>query len=219
MTLQPPASIWIASLSLVVALASFFVSYRTQQLSVADELAVRISIPHASSPIQISSTEFGLMGTLVTVSVDFTLTNTGNRKLSVTRYEVYALSTSGGKIFYSGIDGGLVDAKGNPLHLPLTLDIGESANGFVRIGMLADSAAVRTLQASNPTTSIARHELDLALAKQGIDLFGNKVTLNQFSGGSYSIVGPGPEGKSPRVVVVFQTGKGAIALHEAAWYP
>lgn len=219
MKISVSAATWISLLSLVVASASFFVSFRTQQLTLADELSVQASIPGSTFPIQLSNFEIGHLGVVVTAPFEFTLTNTGNRKLSVTRYELYALNSWGEKSWYSNIDGGLMDAKGDPLHLPLTLDIGESTRGFVRVGMLANNAAIRTLEQTKKAVSISRKDLDFKLAKNGIDLFGNKVTLNEFPAGGYTIEGPGPKRKTPSIIVTFQTGKGATASTLLSWYP
>ncbi len=213
-------SIILSIIAIVVASTSLFVSSRTQQLSIIDEFITQLAIPAKNSMIHLSRVGSGELGFLITAPFEFTLTNTGNRRLSITQYEIYALNSWGGKYWYSGIDGGLLDSKGNPLHLPLVLDIGVSNKGYILVGMLASDVAIRTLQAINPSSStISRRDLDVALAKHGIDLFGNKVVLKDYGSDSYIIEGPGLAKKLPKLIVVFHSGKGVVISAEASWYP
>lgn len=204
--------------SLAIAIASFYVSYQTKQLTMEEYISGKIEIPFGNINIDLSGPNLP-SGTRIGVPFKFTLSNTGNRKLSIVKYDIFASSELGGKMWYSGIDGGLRDENGKPLQLPLTIDTGESRFGFVDIGILADSNAIKLLKSNTTALKITRRDMDKILANNGIDVFGNPVVLEKYGDVGISITGPGQNYKEQILTVIFQTGKGTTLPLTATWYP
>ena len=137
----------VAIVSLFVAIAAvalpYFEQRRQFQVLQTEELAVRLN-PHTDGPIRISDKNFGPMGRLVQVPWGLTLSNTGNQKLSITRYSV-TTGASPNSTYYTGIDGGMLQSDQKPLDLPLTLEPGESRSLVLFIGILVPQSVYEVL--------------------------------------------------------------------------
>jgi len=128
----------VAIISLVVAIAAVAIPYLEQrrqfQVLQTEELDVRLN-PHTDGPIRIIGNYLGPMGRLVQIPWRLSLSNTGNQKLSITKYSVTTGATPN-STSYSGIDGGMLQSDQKPLDLPLTLDPGESRSFVLFVGIL-----------------------------------------------------------------------------------
>lgn len=209
----------LSLLSLIIACASFYVSYQTQQLSIAEDLTVRV-VPQAENLfVTISPDGHWGLDSVFIAPFEVTLSNTGNRKLSVVRYEVFEVARSGARAWYNNLDGGLVDSKAQPLKLPIVLDAGESALVYARIGLMASGAAVRAVKTKLPDGgSVKPGELFRILAQSGVDVYGNSVKRDTVSPEGYVLEEPDMRVRTQHFTISFQTGKGSVVTRATSWH-
>jgi hypothetical protein len=210
----------IALVSLLVAIAAIAVPYIEQRRQFrvlqTEQLAIHLN-PHADGPFRITKHNFGPMGRVVQFPWQVTLANTGNQKLSITEYSI----TSGIRpdtTFYSGIDGGMLKPNQDSVDLPLTLDPGESRQFVVLIGIMV-TPKVHDILASikDPKLRTVGYATK-ALARRGLDIYGNEVTYREYVGGAYQLTVAKENQKSPTFWYRAVSGRGNVFLASAATY-
>lgn len=171
----------IGVLSLVVSTAAVLVPY-FQQRAVQQEHFIAELESKGIGSYRLTKINLGENGQVVQSPWRVVLSNTGSLKLSVVAYSLSS-GLGPGEKRYSGLDGGLTDEQGNPVTLPIVLDGGETKTVVLSVGALAATKAIEILRRSAVEKSIPIEQGNLILARSGIDIFGNSVTLKEFEGG------------------------------------
>ena len=157
----------------------------------------------------------GSYGNVVQLPWKITLSNTGNRQLSVTEYGI-TRGDSPESIQYSGIDGGLVSNKSEPIVLPITLAAGESRTFYILVGITVSQDAYETL-ASISETPVTDRTATKKLAAKGIDYYGNEVEYTEYEDGSFHFAVSDVQ-KAQRFWIRFETGQGNAFYASAMKY-
>jgi hypothetical protein len=212
----------MAILSLVVAVATVGVSYfqfgeqkRQFQVLQSEELTLRLN-SHADGPLRITRNNFGQLGFVVQVPWRLTVSNTGNVKLSITEYSI-TTGSSPDAMFYTGIDGGMLTQEGKAVDLPMVIEPGDSRILIIYVGILVPTKVHEILSAmtdSKPNTALAVK----TLAKQGLDLYGNKVNYAEYPGGESLLTIEKKDQNSPTFWYRAVTGRGNAFLTSATSY-
>ena len=182
----------------------------------AEQLVIRLN-PHVDGTFRITKNNLGPLGHVVQVPWGLTLSNTGNQKLSVIKYSI-TTGSSPNSTFYSGIDGGMVNADGKPVSLPFSIEPGDSRSFVVFIGTTVPSNVYEILSSNGnrdlPTIARAK----IALAKRGIDIYGNKVAYQEYAGGGYLLTVDKENQKYPRYWFQVDSGRGNAFLTSGTQY-
>jgi hypothetical protein len=177
------SSVAIAILSLIVSIGAVSMNFVMDRQERTERLIVD-SRP-VLEEVRKTNVDLGEAGIVVGVPWEITVRNIGLRDTSIVGYEVMSRNVQG-LIDYSGLDGGAYDANGLRLEFPFDLP----ANGTVRflqyVGVLASAEAKQVLARAD-SDIVPWQWLTVQLGREGIDLFANPVTLNEFPGGGYSL--------------------------------
>lgn len=208
-------AIVVAIASIVISLASLGFSIFVYRSSRLESLSVEASLARGGGVIRCR--DFGGAAGVLQTPVEVVLSNTGDRTLSVTRYEIFEISGSGGRIQYTHLDGGLVASEGTPL--PIILGAGESQQVFLWLG-LRPVAEARSIIVTERLCeqALSRRLLQLVLGRQSMDLYGNKVELVEY-GEAYNLSGPDITADRQRFILVVETGRGSRFAATTSWYP
>lgn len=176
------ASAFVAFASLGISCASYREQKHQFNQVQAEKLAVTL-VPREYDPVRITRINFGPDGRVVIVPWKLTLSNTGQQRLSITSYEISTGERPGQKL-YTGLDSGLFDDKTELVKLPITLEPGDSKMFTISMGMLVSKeVGDALLPAAEASTGFVMKPA-LVLAKQDLDLHGNKVAYAEFPNGS-----------------------------------
>lgn len=174
----------MAVLSLIASIAAVLVPYIQQKSLQEEQLKPELEWRNSGN-YEITNIEFGDQGGLVRSEWRVSFSNTGNQKLSITNYKLSQGENPEGMI-YTGIDGGLTNERNETVSLPIILENGETKAFVLHVGNLVPTATKNILKHYSKEASIPVQEGDLILARAGVDLFGNRVDLQEF-GPSYII--------------------------------
>ena len=212
-------AIGIAIVSLVISIAAVALPYMEQRREFrvlqGEELSVRLN-PHADGQFHITEFNFGPRGRVMQVPWELTLSNIGNQKLSITTYSVSS-GISPNSTSYSGIDGGMFDLEQKPIYLPLTLEPGESRRFVLFVGILVPPKVHEALSVGHLKLRTVGDATKI-LAKQGLDLYGNKVNYQEYAGGAYVISVEKTNQIFPTFWYQAVSGRGNICLASASTY-
>lgn len=217
----------MAVISLAVAICAILVAYLQQtyaldeqkrqfQILQKEDLTVRLN-PHVDGSIRITSHDLGSLGRVVQIPWEVSFSNTGNQKLSLMQY---SMSTGPSPDFtsYSGIDGGIMTADQKTVKLPLLLEPGESRSFVIYVGILVTPNVYDAISIKSSSNVRTNSSLKLALAKQGMDLYGNHVDYQEFPGGEYKMTIDNENQKSPTFWCKVITGRGNVFLTSTTEY-
>lgn len=158
------------------------------------------------------------MGRVVQVPWQLALSNTGHQKLSITKYSI-TTGVSPDSTSYSGIDGGMFRPDyQQSVDLPLTLEPGESRLFVVLVGILVSPKVHEVLSSLEDPKSRTVGNANAVLAKQNLDLYGNKVNYQEFAGGGYVLTVEQENQKSQTFWYQAVSGRGNVFLTSAAAY-
>lgn len=205
----------IATLSLVVAIAAIAVPYFQHKVEQEEAIALDFN-PHLGGDIKLTDYNFGEIGRIVQVLWQLRISNTGNRKLSIVEYSISSGDKPYSK-FFSGMDGGILDLKGNRISLPITLEPGDSLALQVYVGIMVSPKIFNILNDSRMSKPIPAQQAARILGRAGLDLYGNNVDFKEYKGGNFHLaVRKGA--KSPRYWFCLVTGRGKSFVISASEY-
>lgn len=217
----------LAVASLVISVAAILVPYiqhrsvfneqkRQFAASQKEELTVHLD-PHADGPFRI--TKYSIeMSHVVQIPWEVTLSNTGNQQLSVIEYCITLGPPPNFGGSYSGIDGGMFTKEDRAVDLPLAIEPGESRSVLIFVGICVPAEAYGVLSAIEDTNLRTVDHAAIALAKQGLDIYGNKVTYREYAQGSYHVTFEDEAPFSQRFWLRVVTGRGNISVASARLY-
>jgi hypothetical protein len=185
-----------AVISLIVAIAAIAIPYVQQKDALKqqqtqfdelqrEDLSVRLN-PHMRGVIRVTGTNFRPFGNVVQVPWGLTISNTGNRQLSIANYDL-TRGDSPGAMFYTDIDGGLETLDFQPVGYPITLEPGEMRNFLLFVGITVPDKVFEILEGITEGNKVNRELATTALAIEGLDLYGNSIDYREFDGGAYII--------------------------------
>jgi hypothetical protein len=146
------------------------VAYQGLELSRTDQLVVGLSNNSPDRYVYLRDKPEGI----VDIPWSLTISNIGNRKISIVRYEFWEENLVGKRVelFYDG----LFDANGRRVVEPIVLDAGESIRRDVRIGFaLKANAADKVYRTFRSGEKIGAREMAVVLGKVGLDLYGRPL--------------------------------------------
>lgn len=202
--------------AVVVALLTLGDQQRQFRVLQSEQLTILID-PHVDGPLRITDSHFGALGHVVQVPWRLLLSNTGNQRLPIVRYDVSACGAPG-LTFYSDIDGGVVTADQQPVALPLALDPGESEGLFVFVGVLASDDVYNVLSLQADPAALTTATATLVLGRQNLDLYGNPVAFRETGEGAYLLTIDPQHQESPTFCFEFVTGRGNVFTRSASYY-
>lgn len=193
-----------ALLALVVSAVALGISWSESKKNDREELIVRASPRVVGLPVRISSTSLGDRGYVVHIPYQITVSNVGRRDTSIISHE--CIETDGG--FYSGINGGLFDSTGQPMHLPINISSGETKDFIFYLGTLVPSHVKELLQ-KQESSRLTRRDVLKVLGKSGVGLYGQKVEYKEFGDGAFSVSLSGSSDQQlPTYFSKWKTGSG-----------
>jgi len=153
----------------------------------------------------------------VQVPWGLTVSNTGNVKLSVTEYSISSGQSPNG-MTYTGIDGGMLSQDGKGVALPLTMEPGDSRVLTIYVGILVPPKVHELLSAITDSRLKTVSQATKALAKQGLDLYGNEVQYEEYPDKSYILTVKNGDRKSQTFWYLAVTSRGSVFQTSAATY-
>jgi len=209
-----------AAISLVIAIAAIAIPYKQQQEQFEEvqreELSVNLN-PYVSGVVRLTGNNLGPLGHVVQIPWELTVSNTGSRQLSIANYEL-TRGDSPGATSYSGINGGLVTRDAKPVDFPFTLEPGEMRTFLLFVGITVSDKVFNILKGLGEGENLHRKEVTHALAKEGIDLYGNNVDYKEFEGGAYVLSVDTENQRGQRFWCVVRTGRDNSFLGSATEY-
>lgn len=206
-------------LSFIVALAAVIVPYFQQKSHLEnlqqEELKVILN-PAVDGPLILTSHDYGEQGRVIQMPWQLTISNTGNRQLSIISKRLSRGETPD-SVFYTGIDGGIVTEDFKPLKLPLKLESGESKSYYLYVGTMVPKQVFEILYNINEGKPVSDRAAMKVLGEHGMDIYGNKVEYHGNENGKVSIIFKEAD-KSPTFWLRLSTGKGNNFFASGAKY-
>jgi hypothetical protein len=150
------------------------------------------------------------------------VSNTGDRAVSLMRFEVHAYRDSV-EIEYDGLQsnliGRVVDTKGERVAFPIALDPGHSTRLYIELKVLLDPKAFDLLSKAYPNGDVPSLQAagNLLAQSTGIDLFGQKAVPLGAEGDVFGYT-VDSSGREPRLSVTFHTSRGSAVSAVSGWY-
>ncbi|SEN00861.1 hypothetical protein [Halomonas caseinilytica] len=216
-----------AVISLVIAIAAVAIPYVQQKAALMqqqeqfdklhrEDVSIKLN-PYLKGVIYITGTKLERLGSVVQVPWELTISNTGSRQLSIKNYDL-TRGDSPGTTFYSDIDGGLLTLGSQPVGYPIILKPGEMRKFLLFVGITVPDKVVEILKGINEGDNIDREVATAALAKEGLDLYGNEVSYKEFEGGAYFLSVDEKNMNGQRFWCVVHTGRGNSFVVSASEY-
>jgi hypothetical protein len=174
----------IALLSLVASMAAVAVPYFQQRALQEEQFRLELGQRHDGS-YKITGFNLGEFGKVIQSPWRVVLSNVGTQKSTITRYSL-SEGESPGTTIYTGLDGGLTTDQGVAVDLPITLEGGETKIFILHLGVRVPPKAEAILREHAKNKLITVEQGDKVLAREGTDLYGNKVSLKEY-GDAYVI--------------------------------
>jgi hypothetical protein len=212
--------------SLLVAIVAIIISF-TQQKSAQEiqqkqfnllqkeNLSIQMN-PYVDGEIRLTNIKLGPMGYVVQLPWKITISNTGNRNLSILEHLI-TRGESPESMQYSGIDGGLIENKFTSVVYPFSLEPGVSRTFHVFVGITVPEQIYKTLSSIKEKKNLTDRNVSQIFGRKGIDIYGNKVDYKEFDNKAYHIQIKETE-KAQRFWIQFTTGKGNVFLATARKY-
>ncbi len=145
-----------------------------------EQLTIELD-PLVNGPVRITKHNYGNRGRVVQFPWKLTVSNTGQQNLS---FDTYSLRQGipPRSVSYTGINGGLFTEDLKPVSLPETLAAGEAKKYYILVGLLIPPAVFAKFPTIADDQELLDRDLSIALAKQGIDVFGNPVEYKDIGG-------------------------------------
>ncbi|MDA0267484.1 MAG: hypothetical protein O3A14_11120 [Cyanobacteria bacterium] len=144
------------------------------QSQLEEQVSLEVNPNLSNGIVQVTDNTIPSFGQIVQFPWKITISNNGSQQLFIVEYRVMQGDSLTSSAFYSGIDGGLFDEDGQSVKLPIKLDAGETRIFHILVGIPIPLDVFELFPTDiNPLTD---RELSCALAKEGIDIFGNSVT-------------------------------------------
>lgn len=205
-----------AGLSLLIAICAIAIPYMQQKGALKqqqeqfeelqrEELSLNFS-PRVKGEIRLTEHSFGQLGHVIQKAWKLTISNTGSRRVSIVKYSL-SRGDSPESTYYTGIDGGVFTKGSEPVDFPVALGPGETQSYFLLVGIIVPKAVYETLKGLEEGKNIQEEEATVALAKEGLDLYGNKVAFTEFEGGAYMLSVDSENQKSQSFWCAIQTGR------------
>jgi hypothetical protein len=207
-----------ALISVIISFGALILSWLAFRSTQTEQIilrAQRFMGDHASQMIPQS----GMLGpALLDTYWECLLSNTGDRAVSIKEANVWKVE-NGGLSQYGKMRGGVLDAMGEPISLPATLEPGHSTKFlFLLRPSIAESAyKILTKEYQNnsiPSLLVAQN----LLAGNHLDFFGNQIAPF-FDGGKVTGFRVESTGKQPYFAFKFLTSREKTIASFAAWYP
>jgi hypothetical protein len=215
---------WLASVIAVIALvASMFSLYESHEARVStvrDQVLIRSRRPMGDQLISIQKSVGEFHYGSITAPWELLISNTGNSTISITKYEVFQVTSEGGQIMYTGLNRGLSMPKSNQqIDLPLVLEAGKSIRLLAHIGISPGKSAYRAITEAMPDRIATKplSQIEKVLAKKGIDIYDNPV-IPFIDGGEVSGWQVEHLGKEQVFLFKLQTARGADVNELSSWY-
>jgi hypothetical protein len=203
------ASLAFGAISLGISWTAF---YRTE----AEQFTVSLSaiLPEVDSVTLIPGGDHSGRPAVAESTLTCLLSNTGNRAISIVRYQVWFENKNGDRT-EDRIDRGLYETSGKPITLPLSLEAGQSRRVTLKAGYpLHPKAQAALVSRYGYGSSFSRLAAQIELAKLGFDMRGRPAFLRTEANG---LTLNGPDFWET-LNLAFQTSRG-LTVHDAVdWW-
>lgn len=226
-------AIWVAAgmafLSLIVSGYSVFMSYKTQQLT-RENLVIEVAPflrNYNTQFIPLSSNKDENDEIIVSTVWTCTLSNTSSSTISITSLDVRELrdGEKNDGYVYSHLAQGIYDISDKWVDLPLNIEAGHSKKVYLRLGLRVTGAPSSLIQqhVKAPNGFLTMHEILLYLAKNELDLLGNKINRAikpaMIAEMPYRTDFRAAGDKNALFRLTFGTARGSTKIIEASYYP
>jgi len=208
---QDRIAIWVSLLSLLMSVVAVVfsgvqLSEDKRQFRIVQSEQLHIAVDaNTDGPIRVVRA-----GQVVQLPWAVTLSNTGNQKLSVTDLSMSKKKDEqSATVAYSGMNGGFFRRDLSPLEYPLTLEPGDSQRYVAMVGVLVPQSVSEVLL-DLEDSKLEMDSASLALAKQGLDVYGNAVTYSELGSEASVISVDQGEGSFPTFRFRAVTGRGNV---------
>jgi len=195
----------LAVLGLLVATAAIIVPVLQSKADSQERLGVWMRTNSGGTVLLPGDKE---QSSVVQIPWLFTLSNTGNVKLSIIGYDVFQIE-NGGLSKFPHLVGLVMTPDGDQVVPPITLDAGESITIMMHIGFTADAKVLEKLfKIHEQSGAFTLNEAFKKLAKDGITIYGGSATYFSHDGGVTISLDPRFYLDEPVYRVEFKTGRG-----------
>ncbi|MEW6715067.1 MAG: hypothetical protein AB1306_08270 [Nitrospirota bacterium] len=180
-----------------------------------EDLSVQLD-PYVTGELRLTDIQLGPLGHVVQIPWKLTVSNIGNRQLSITEHLI-TRGDSPTSMQYTGIDGGFLDRKSRPVEFPVKLEPGESETYYVFVGITVSQEIYDILASLNASKQLTDRNATKELGRKGIDIYGNSVEYKEYENGKFTYFAT-DKGKAQRFWLQLTTGRDNIFYATAMKY-
>lgn len=206
-------------LALLIALSAIVIPYWQQSSQFEAQQRENLNVllnPTVNGPVKLTGHNYGEMGKVIQMPWKLTISNTGNRQLSIINKRI-SLGETPDSQYYTGIDGGLFTQGYQPIELPIKLEPGESQSYYIYVGAMVPARVYEILYKLNEGKPVMDRVAMKALGYEGIDIYGNPVKYQDHGNDQFLIEFKSSD-KSPTFWLDLLTGGGNRFYGAAAKY-
>jgi hypothetical protein len=220
MTLNEKLTLSISTFALAIAVATFGYTVVQDRQEKTEQLSLSVTERRSEYPVEIMPGFGSLTPALIALDWSALIANNGSTPVSVVEYELYGTRPNGNRFTYSRLNLGLRDADGTELELPILLDPGHAVRVNVTTGVMVIDSVYRALMTRFRVGDRPWYdEVWRTLARQGIDIWGNRVKFQEWGESDFAFEGPAPaEQRKIQFVLVLRTARGQEIVSEFGPY-
>jgi hypothetical protein len=220
MTLNEKLTLSLSTAAILISVATFVYTVVQDQQEKAEVVSISVTQregDYASEILRGLGDEWPM---IVAVEWNGLIANNGSTPVSIVDYDLTRSPKRSALIMHSRMDLGLYTTDGRELELPFLLEPGHATPFRLRTGILADSIVSRTL---SEEYKVGDHppfrELWRNLARDSLDVWGNRVGFTEYSDSAYIFRGPDPaEQKADPFILMLRTARGREIIASFAPY-
>lgn len=190
MELKEKLGILFSSVALIIAIASFSLSFLVYQRDGKEDLLIKLTPHHhgyESGVIQGYGTDYPAM---IPFMWDCLIVNNGRIPITISKTKTIQVSP-GFPLDHPRVSSAFLDDQQEVVSIPMTLQPGESKVIFFSTTILLTPEIYNLIKDEYPIGSkVLSHKLKSHLAKKGVDYYGNKVKQTIYPGGGQTIEYP-----------------------------
>jgi hypothetical protein len=192
----------VAVLSLWVSWLAYAEQKRQFAITQMENVAIRL-LPETAGKVKLTEIRYPF-GTVVMTPWRVVVSNVGGQRLSIVETEL-STGRKAGDVFYSGLNGGMYDAKQQAISLPVSLEPGDSVSYQLFVGVLVSPQVAGVLSKSRTDSLGFATQAGVDLASQRLDLFSNEISFSDSKSGVFFARG---DSISPKYWLKVRTGRG-----------
>lgn len=220
MTLNEKLTLAISTFALAIAVATLGYTVVQDRQESAERVSLAVAERRGDYPVEIMTGFGSLTPALIALDWSALVANNGATPVSIVDYEFHGIGANGNRFTYSRMDLGLRAADGTKLELPLLLDSGHATRFNIRTGIMVTDPVYRVLLTQFKIGDRPWYDaVWRTLARRGTDIWGNRVTFQEWGDSNFTFEGPAPaDERKIKFVLVLRTARGGEVVSEFGPY-